>query len=101
MAAIVVNGATPFGGMSNTAISNLIEAIGAIHRIAQAAAAAQSGAPAPVAAAVETGSNFGVVPSGTPGANGAAYVFALDTLDNALQTFLTANQGAITALDNG
>jgi hypothetical protein len=99
--AVIVNGATPFGGMSNAAIGKLIEAIASIHRVRQAAVAAQSGAPEPVAAALETGSNFGVVPSATPGEKGADYAYALNTLDDALQALLSANQGQITALDNG
>ncbi len=101
MAAIIVNGDTPFGGMSNAAISKLIEAIGDIHRVRQAATQAQTGAPEPVAAALEAGSNFGVVPSATPGEKGADYAYALGVLDDALQALLTANQGQITALDNG
>jgi len=101
MSATIVNGATPFGSMSNEAIAKLVSAINDIHRLNLAAAAAQSGAPAPVGAALETGSNFGVVPSATPGEKGADYAFALAVLDQALQNFLTANQGQITALDNG
>jgi len=100
MSSIIVNGATPFGAMSNVAIANLIGSIAAIHRIAQAAAIAQIGVT-PAGAAVETGSNFGVIPSAVAGAQGAAFVYAIDTLDNALQAFLVINQGAITALDNG
>src|SRR5512139_2241271 len=101
MPAIIVSGATPFGALSNAAVGKLVDAITSIHRVRQAAAAAQSGAPAPIGAALETGSNFGVVPSSTAGAQGAAYAYALNVLDDALQAFLTANQGQITALDNG
>jgi len=101
MAAVIVNGATPFGGMSNDAISKLIEAITTIHRVRQAAAAAQSGAPEPVGAALETGSNFGVVPGSTAGQSGADYAYALNVLDDNLQAFLVAHQASITALDNG
>jgi len=101
MPGIVVNGSTPFGEKINAAIDNLVSAVNDIHRVQQAAAAAQSGAPAPVAAALETGSNFGVVPSSTLGAQGAAFAFALNNLDAALQAFYTANIASITALDNG
>jgi hypothetical protein len=101
MSAIIIDGRTPFGGMSNAAISNLIKAIRDIHRVNLAQAAAQSGAPSPTAAALETGSNFGVAVSGAAGAKGADFAFAVATLDTALQAFLAANQGAITALDNG
>jgi len=101
MTAIIVNGSTPFGGMCNHAISNLIAGIRDIHRVRLAAAAAQSGAAVPTAAALETGTNFGVAVSGAAGAKGADWAFALNSLDDALQTFLTTNQGFITALDNG
>lgn len=101
MSAIIVNGSTPFGALSNTAIDNLLNAAAAIHRVNLAAGAAQSGAPAPTGAALETGSNFGVVPSSTPGDRGAAYAFALGNLDTALQQFITSNSASITALDNG
>lgn len=101
MSAIIVNGAAPFGAISNKAIQNLISAIDDIHRVNLAAAAAQSGAASPVAAALETGSNFGVVASDTPGEKGADYAYALGLLDAALQTFKSTNQGFITALDNG
>ena len=101
MAAIIVNGATPFGSLSNAAIADLISAVEDLHRVNLAAAAAQSGAPDPVGAALETGSNFGVLPSETPGEQGAAYAYALDALDQALQAFLAANKAQITALDNG
>ena len=98
---VIVNGATPFGNISNASISMLIEAIADIHRVRLAAAMAQSGAPDPIGAALETGSNFGVVASVTPGEKGADYAYALNVLDDALQSFVTANQGAITTLDNG
>jgi hypothetical protein len=101
MTAIIVNGATPFGALSNGGIADLISAIDELHRINLAAAAAQSGAPDPTGAALETGSNFGVMPSATPGEQGAAYSYALDVLDQALQAFLEANKAQITALDNG
>jgi hypothetical protein len=101
MTAIIVNGATPFGALSNGGIADLISAIDELHRVNLAAAAAQSGAPEPTGAALETGSNFGVMPSATPGEQGAAYAYALDVLDQALQAFLEANKAQITALDNG
>lgn len=101
MTATIVNGATPFGALSNAAVAKLIDAIETIHRVRLAAALAQTGATEPTAAALETGSNFGVVPNATPGEKGADYAYALNVLDDALQAFLTANQGSITTLDNG
>ncbi len=100
MTAIVVNGATPFGALSNAAINQLRGVIDDIHRVRLAAAAAVAGV-SPAGTAVETGSNFGVVPSSTPGEQGDAYVYALNVLDDALQSFGVAYQGQITALDNG
>jgi hypothetical protein len=100
MTAIVVSSATPFGAMSNEAISNLISAIDDLHRVRLAAAAAKTGV-SPTGTALETGSNFGVVPSGTPGEQGDAYAYALEVLDDAAQAFLAASQSQITALDNG
>jgi len=102
MTAIVVDGSTPFGGMVNTAVDQLLTVIDDIHRANQAQAQAQSGATTPTAAALEgRGNNFGVVASATPGEQGAAWAYALGNLDTALQSFLSANQGSITALDNG
>lgn len=101
MSAIIVNGATPFGGMSNAALSKLKAAIVDIHRVRLAAAAAQSGAPEPTGSALETGSNFGVLPGAAAGDQGAAFAYALNTLDDALQSFAVAYEGQLTALDNG
>lgn len=100
MTAIVVDGSTPFGGMANAAVNNLIKSINDIHRVRLAAALAQSGASAPTATQLE-GGNFGVVASSTAGDQGAAWAYALNNLDDALQSFLTTNQGSVTALDNG
>lgn len=100
MTAIVVNGSTTFGGMSNSMVDNLNAVNAAIVRLQAAVADAQSGAPSPVGAALE-GGNFGVVPSATPGAQGAAYAFALNTLANSWTTFWTNATASISALDNG
>lgn len=100
MTAIVVNGATPFGAMTNTAVNNLIHAIDDIHRVRLAEAAAQSGASPPTGAALE-GGNFGVTPGTPPGDQGEAWAYAIEVLDDALQAFKTANQASLTALDNG
>lgn len=100
MTATIINGATPFGGITVNAVSNLIDAIKDIHRVRLAMVSAQAGAP-DQGVALETGSNFGVVPGTTPGTKGADFAFALTVLDDALQSFLTTNQNVITALDNG
>lgn len=99
MSAIIVNGATPFGALSNSAVSKLKQAITDLHRVRLAAAAAIS--PGPDNTALETGSNFGVVPSATPGEKGGDYMYALSVLDDALQSFAVAYEGQLTALDNG
>ncbi len=98
--AIIVSGNVPFGAMSNQLVVNLNVVNEQINRLQAAAAAAQSGMPAPAAAALE-GGNFGVVADATPGDKGAAYAFALGTLNTAWQTFWTAALASITALDNG
>ena len=102
MTAIIVNGSRPFGGMVNSAVNNLQNAINDLHRARLAEAAAQSGADAPTGAALEgDATNFGVVASATPGDQGAAWAYALEVLDTNAQAFLAANQSSITALDNG
>ena len=101
MTSVVVNGATPFGGMSNQMIENIWAVDQAITRLAAAVAVAASGFSGTAGTEYETGSNFGVVPSSTPGAQGAAFAYAMNTLSGDWATFRTAALGAIEQLDNG
>lgn len=101
MTAIVVNGSTPFGGLSNQMVDNINLVNTAIERLQAAAAAAASGYSGAAGTEFEIGTNFGVVANSTPGQQGAAWQFAMGTLYNAWQTFMASAQASITALDNG
>lgn len=101
MTSVVVNGATPFGGMSNQMIENIWAVDESITRLSAAVSVAASGYGGTAGTEYETGTNFGVVPSGTPGAKGADYAFAVATLANQWATFRAAALGAIEQLDNG
>lgn len=100
MTAIVVTGSTPFGDMSNTMIQNISAVSQAIGRLQAATAQAASGYSGTAGTEFE-GGNFGVVPSAMPGQQGAAWQFAIGSLNTAWQNFLSAAQGSIAALDNG
>jgi hypothetical protein len=101
MTAIQVRNDTTFGAISNKMVDDIMAVDLAIKRLQAASAAAASGYAGTAGTEYETGSNFGVLPSGTPGVKGADYQFALATLATAWATFMTAAQGSITALDNG
>lgn len=101
MSAIIVNGATPFGGMSNQMVDTLNQGNTMITRLAAAVADAASGYSGTAGTEYETGTNFGVTPSATPGAQGQAYAFALNSLATNWAAFWTANAAFISALDNG
>lgn len=101
MTAVVVNGATPFGGMSNTMIENIWSVDQAITRLSAAVAVAATGYDGTPGTEYETGTNFGVVPNATPGAKGADFAFSVTTLFNQWTTFRAAALGAIEQLDNG
>lgn len=101
MTSVVVNGATPFGGMSNQMIENIWSVDQAITRLSAAVAVAASGYGGAAGTEYETGTNFGVVPDAVPGEKGADFAFAIATLANQWGTFRAAALGAIEQLDNG
>jgi hypothetical protein len=101
MTAVVVNGATPFGGMSNEMIENIWAVDSAITRLAAAVAVAASGYGGTAGTEYETGTNFGVVPSASAGAKGADFAYAIGILAGQWATFKTGALGAIEQLDNG
>lgn len=101
MAAVVINGATPFGAMSNEMIENIWAVDQAITRLAAAVATAASGYGGTPGTEYETGSNFGVVPTTTPGDQGAAYAYATNVLAGQWDTFKAAALASIEQLDNG
>lgn len=101
MTSVVVNGSTPFGGMSNQLVENLFAVDEAITRLAAAVAVAASGFGGVAGTEYETGTNFGVVPSATPGAQGLAFAFAVNTLAGDWATFKSGALASIEELDNG
>lgn len=86
MSKAVVNGATPFGAMSNQAISDLLQAQQSLQRIKAAAALAVT----------TEGGIFGVATGGD-----ADYKYAINVLSPALDAFIATNAGVISQLDNG
>jgi hypothetical protein len=87
--------------MSNEAVASLHSVNEQITRLQAAVAAAASGFGGTAGTEYEGGSNFGVTPSATPGAQGLAYAFAVNTLATAWATFYAAQVASINALDNG
>lgn len=101
MSSVIVNGATPFGGMSNEMVEKIWEVDESIARLEAAVAVAASGFAGTPGTEYETGTNFGVVPSAVPGAKGLDYAFAINSLAGQWATFKTAAFAAIKQLDNG
>lgn len=101
MTALVVNGSTPFGAISNAMVDNLHLVNDAMLRLQAAVAAAASGYTGTAGAEYETGTNFGVAPDATPGQQGASWAYAVNVLTGNWATFWAANIASITALDNG
>jgi hypothetical protein len=87
--------------MSNDMVNNIRAVNDQITRLQAAAASAASGYGGTAGTEFETGSTFGVAPSASPGAQGAAWQFAVGTINTAWATFMTASLGAINTLDNG
>ena len=101
MSSTIVDGSTPFGGMSNKMVEDIYAVDEAMKRLSAAVATAASGYAGTAGVEYETGSNFGVVPSATPGENGAAFAFALNTMKPFWDTFIAAAQASLNQLDNG
>jgi hypothetical protein len=101
MSSVVVNGSTPFGAMSNQMIENIWAVDEAMTRLAAAVATAASSYGGTAGTEYETGTNFGVVPSATPGAQGAAWAYALNVLAGDWGTFKSSALSSIEQLDNG
>lgn len=102
MTAIVVDGSTPFGALSNKIAQELNQLSLDIARLRAAEAQAASGFGGTAGTEFETGTNFGVVPaSGSPGAQGTAWRFQVDSLGPQWDTFWAAAKPFVAALDNG
>lgn len=102
MTATIVSNVPPFGAMSNQLIGNLFTVNQQMTRVAAAVADAASGYGGTAGTEYEgNATNFGVVANATPGAKGADYAFALNSLAANWATFWAANLASIEALDNG
>lgn len=101
MTAIVVSGATPLGGISNQIAADAQKLNNEVVRLEAAIAQASSGYGGTAGTQFETGTNFGVAPTGTPGQAGADWRFAMDSFAANWATFWAANKAYIAALDQG
>ena len=101
MSALIVNGVTPFGNVSNKMAADFHVIDDEITRLGVAVAIAASGFTGTAGTEYETGSNFGVVPSNTPGQQGLAFAYALNSLSTNWATFRANNIAFINVLDNG
>ena len=105
MTALVVSNSANFGGLANQAIAELIDALAKLTRVNNAITLAggyTSGGSFEITALTSVTNNFGVVASGTPGANGQTWAYAVSLLQPALATFLnTTYVGQINQLDQG
>lgn len=102
MTATIISNTPPFGAMTNQLVGELFDLNQKMVRLQAAVAAAASGYSGMAGTEYEgNGTNFGVLASATPGAKGADYAFAMNTLATAWNTFWTSALASIEALDNG
>ena len=102
MTAIVISNTPPFGALTNETVSELFKINQSIIRLQASISNAASGYGGTAGTEYEgNGTNFGVVASATPGAQGAAYAYAVAVLGNAWTTFWSAAVASVEALDNG
>lgn len=111
MAALIIPTSTPFGGMTNTTTSRLINLNATLARLADAIATASSGfegTPGTQFEAAAMGvngfaqNNFGIVPDqSAPGANGTDYAYAVSQMVSQWETFWPLVEPYISQLDNG
>jgi len=102
MTATIISNTPPFGALTNEAVARLYEANDLVTRLTTAVATAASGYSGVAGTEYEGNStNFGVVASGTPGENGAAYAYAVNVLGGAWTTFWASAKASIEQLDNG
>lgn len=110
---ITNSGSYPYGQMTNQAIGRLISLNTTLERLADAIATASSnyegvtgtefeirGGAAPMNT-TNIPTLFGVVQSNTPGEQGAAYRYAVESIHQHWVTFWTAAQPFVEQLDNG
>jgi hypothetical protein len=110
---ITNSGSYPYGQMTNQAIGRLISLNTTLTRLKEAIAVAALDYQGTEGTEYEIRSGgvpmnttniptlFGVVPSNTPGEQGVAYRYAMETLHQHWAVFWTAAQPFIEQLDNG
>ena len=113
MAALVIPNNVPFGQMTSQVVSRLVGLNASVPRLQEAIATAASGFTgtpgteyeAPLmgnGANIALVNNFGVQPDpDNPGAQGTAYAYAVEQLENAWRDFWTAAAPYVEQLDNG
>jgi hypothetical protein len=114
MAALIIPNGTTFGGMTNQMVSRFAGLDSTIKRLAEAIATASAGfegtpgtqfeAPVPstpLGVPMQV-NNFGITPDPDhPGQKGEQYSYAIGRLHEEWETFWTAAEPFIAALDNG
>jgi hypothetical protein len=101
MTATIISNTPPFGALTNATVAQLFAVNQAVVRLQAAVANAATGYSGTAGTEYETGTNFGVAASATPGQKGADYAYAVANLGTAWATFWTAALASIQALDNG
>lgn len=107
MPAIIIQGTQqgivpPFGTMTNNLTAMLYALNATVTRLNAAVGNAASGFQGTAGTEYEgTDNAFGIVASATPGQQGAAYAYAVNTIAQNWATFWAAAQGSIEAVDNG
>ena len=100
----------PFGSQTNTVISRLIATHTQMARLKEAIATASAGFTGTAGTQFEVGNPepadqvpnlFGVQAGATPGAQGEAYRYAMESLASAWEAFWDTAGDFIQALDNG
>ena len=99
----LVNSAASASAEVSSAIAQLFDAQQKINRAQAIVAALSSGYGGTSGTQVESGSGvpnpFQIQPYGGAGVAGAAYIYALGTLNTAINSFMSTNSGSIAALD--
>lgn len=103
MTTVVIQNTQSFGTLSNNIVSQLFFINANLARLSAALGNASSGFTGTAGTEYEGPETlFAVVPDATtPGQQGSAYASAITTIAQNWETFWTAAQGAIDALDNG
>ena len=99
---LVVSNTPPFGALSNQTAAELQALNLMVTRMSAAIANAASGYAGTAGTEYEgNGTNFGVVTTGSAGAQGLAFAYAWNTIAPLWTTFYSAALASIQALDNG